>query len=115
MQMLKKFLTSNLLSPVILTIMCGLCGALYAQQNKIIDSKADKAQLTEACKKLDNKVDNNTLVHMIKVLEMKDSTQDRRLDKQEEILEEHGRIQSEQLKVLQKIQIQLEIQNGEGL
>lgn len=112
MQTIRKILSSNLLSPAILTIMCALCGALYAQQNKIIESKAAKVELKEACKKLDQKVDNATLVQMIRVLEMKDSSQDQRLDQHEVLLREHGHIQYEQLKVLQKIQIEMQQMNG---
>lgn len=111
MQKLKKLLNSNLLSPAILSIMCLLCGALYAQQNQKIDTKAPKTQVDEVCKKVDQKVDNETLRQMIRVLEMKDSSHDQRLDQHEESLKEHGKIQYEQLKVLQKIQLEMQILN----
>lgn len=112
--MAEKILKSNLLTPIIITIFCGLCGALYAQQNTIIAGKAGKDELKAVCDKVENKVDNETLVQMIRVLELKNAHQDERLNKQEAILKEYGRVQYEQLKVLQKIQLEMQQMNKNG-
>jgi len=98
----------RIITPLIITIFCGLCYNLYAQQNKMIEKKAEKAKVDALCTKVEGKVDNATLVQMIKVLELKDSNQDRRLAKTEKAVEEHSRVQYEQLKVLQKIQLEMQ-------
>ena len=102
------------LTPIIIMIFTAMVGYSIAQQNKVIDSKASKSKLDDVCKVVEKKVDNATLLEMIKTLSLKDECLERmdaiqtiRINKQEAI-------QQEQLKVLQQIEIEItKLNNGQ--
>jgi hypothetical protein len=100
------------LTPVIIMIFCGLVGYSVAQQNKAIDSKANKARVDDLCKVVEKKVDNETLLQMIKALGQKDDYLAEENRKQDIRINRQENIQMEQLKVLGDIKVEMEKLNG---
>ena len=100
------------LTPVIIMIFCGLVGYSVAQQNKVIDSKASKGKVDDLCKVVEKKVDNETLLLMIKALGQKDDYLAEENRKQDIRINRQENIQMEQLKVLGDIKVEMEKLNG---
>ena len=101
---MKKLIESDYIkvaTPLVVMIFCALISVLYAQQIKEIDKKAPLSMVKENCRKLEGKVDNETLLQMIKVIEVTNVYQDQRLSNLE-------KLSSEQLKISQKIQQELQ-------
>lgn len=90
----------------------GLTYNLYAQQNKNIDQKADKAVVRQLCHDMENKVDNETLRLMIKNLEMKDNGLQSELNRNKIEIEEQREIQRKQLDALHGIQLEIRAMNN---
>ena len=103
------------LTPIIIMIFTAMVGYSIAQQNKVIDSKASKSKLDDVCKVVEKKVDNSTLLEMIKALSLKDVYLERMDEIQTIRINKQEAIQQEQLKVLQQIEIEItKLNNGKS-
>ena len=79
----------------------------YAQQNKMIDMKAEKAVVDSLCADIKQKVDNETLLQMLEVLKVKYANIEKVNDEQNKRLDYQREIQAKQLETLKNIEIEI--------
>ena len=98
--------------PVVTMIFIGMISFSVAEIVKKVDGKASRGQVDALCVTIEKKVDNATLLEMIKTLRQKDEILHEETKRLNDRVDRTEVFRVEQLKVLGEIKVQMEKMNG---
>ena len=103
------------LTPVVIMIFCGLIGYAVAQQNKVIDAKADKPTVDALCETIKTKADKATIIQMLELLKQKDKMFEEKNKEQDSRINYNRDILSRQLEVMKNIELEMVKMNNRNI